>query len=171
MFRPLPIVGLLAGLIVGASAALPASAADGKGENGRFTILPWEDGLLRLDSRTGALSVCMIADGQVQCRAGADERAALESEIERLQKENTDLKAKLGAAPAPSPTPAPPGGADGSTGKTPDTPPPSAAPAPAPGPRAELPNDPDLERALDYAERMMRRIMRALRDERPGDRT
>ena len=159
MFRPLLIAGLAAGLMAGACAALPARAADGTGENGRFTILPWEDGLLRLDSRTGALSVCTIADGQVQCRAGADERAALESEIERLQKENAELKAKVGALPA---SPAPP-----------DPPPPGATPAPAPipAPRTELPNDPDLDRALDYAERMMRRIMRALRDERPGDRT
>ena len=157
MLRHLLTVGFLAGACAVPSLR-PAVAADAS-DNGRFTLMPWEDELLRLDTRTGALSVCAINDAQVQCRAGADERAALESEIERLQKENSELKAKVGTGAVPPATTTP----------APDPGPPGAA-AP-PGPRAELPNDPDLERALDYAERMMRRIMRALRDERPGDRT
>ncbi len=69
--------------------AAPAEAA-----NGRYTMTPVADGFLRLDTRTGQVSLCTVAGGQAQCRSSADERAALEAEIGRLAKENADLKAQ-----------------------------------------------------------------------------
>ncbi len=63
--------------------------------NGRFTMTPVANGFLRLDTRTGAVSLCTVASGQAECRASADERAALEKEIGRLSKENAALKAQI----------------------------------------------------------------------------
>lgn len=65
----------------------------------RFALTPAEGGFMRLDKVTGAVSFCSVKDGVSVCRAGADERAALEAEIARLRLENTKLKAQLGAAP------------------------------------------------------------------------
>ncbi|MCW2284817.1 hypothetical protein M2323_002705 [Rhodoblastus acidophilus] len=68
-------------------------------ENGRFSMTPVANGFLRLDTRTGQTSLCTVSGDQAQCRAGADERAALEGEIARLTQENAALKA---GAPAPA---------------------------------------------------------------------
>jgi hypothetical protein len=76
----------------------------------------------------------------VQCRAGADERAALDAEIERLAKDNVDLRAKLAAA----------------TGQSPSA-----------RLRNALPSDEEVNRAIGWMETFMRRMMRAVRDETP----
>lgn len=72
----------------------PAVAENGAAANGRYTMTPVADGFLRLDTRTGQVSLCSVAGGEAQCRSSADERAALEAEIGRLAKENADLKAQ-----------------------------------------------------------------------------
>lgn len=46
-----------------------------------------------------------------------------------------------------------------------------AARGPAPLPNSSLPRDEEFERALSFAERFMRRIMRVLKDEAPGDKS
>jgi hypothetical protein len=88
---------------VGALGVLCALAAPAPAEtgNGRFTMTPVANGFLRLDTRTGQTSLCTVSGADAQCRAGADERAALEAEIDRLAKENAALKAAA-AAPAPA---------------------------------------------------------------------
>ncbi len=95
-----------------------------------------EGGFLRLDTLTGAVSLCSAKDGRPACRTGADDVAALESEVSRLQQENGELRNKL---------------AD------------SAAQAPA------LPDDEAFERTLSFAERFMRRMMKIVREQSPGD--
>lgn len=65
-------------------------------ENGRYTLSPTADGVIRLDSRTGAISVCNSNTGTGwACYAVPDERAALDAEIGRLQGENDKLKTEL----------------------------------------------------------------------------
>ena len=80
-------------------------------ENGRYTFSQVADGMLRLDTRTGAVSLCAKKDAGWACNAVPDERAALESEIARLQRENGALKKDMlarglalpgGVASAPS---------------------------------------------------------------------
>ena len=58
----------------------------------RYTMTPTDGGFLRLDSQTGTVSLCTRQDAAVQCRLAADERAALEGEIDRLRRENALLK-------------------------------------------------------------------------------
>ncbi len=54
---------------------------------------PANGGVLRLDTETGAMSMCKAgASGQWQCESLPDERAALEKEIARLNNDNKDLQ-------------------------------------------------------------------------------
>jgi hypothetical protein len=63
-------------------------------ENGRYTLSPVAGDFLRLDTRTGVVSTCSNKSGWV-CRVVPDERAALDSEIGKLQTENQKLKEQL----------------------------------------------------------------------------
>jgi hypothetical protein len=64
-------------------------------ENGRYILSPIPDGVIRLDTRTGAVSTCTDAGAGWACYAVPDERAALDAEIGRLQADNEKLKAQL----------------------------------------------------------------------------
>ena len=63
-------------------------------ENGRYTLSATDNGYLRLDTRTGAVSVCTPKGGWT-CRVVPDERAALDQEIGRLQSDIDKLKTQL----------------------------------------------------------------------------
>jgi hypothetical protein len=63
-------------------------------ENGRYTLSPVAGDFLRLDTRTGVISTCSNKGGWV-CLMAPDERAALDSEIGKLQAENQKLKEQL----------------------------------------------------------------------------
>ena len=80
--------------------ALAGAAPDT--ENGRYALSPSGDGVLRLDTRTGAISTCNNSGAGWACYAVPDERAAMDSEIgrlqtdiDRLQADNEKLKAQL----------------------------------------------------------------------------
>jgi len=64
-------------------------------ENGRYALSPVADGVLRLDTRTGAGSTCNNNGTGWACYAVPDERAAFDAEIGRLQADNEKLKAQL----------------------------------------------------------------------------
>jgi len=68
-------------------------------ENGRYTMSPAADGVLRLDSRTGQVSICRQRAGGWACEAAADDRAAYEKEIARLQDKVAKLETDLGRGP------------------------------------------------------------------------
>jgi hypothetical protein len=122
-----------------ASPALAQQSGDpATTENGRYSMTPVQDGFLRLDTRTGAVAMCRLVNGAPECRLAADERTAMENEIGRLQAENKTLRLK-----------APPG--------------PSAA-----APPSNLPSEHDMDRALSFAERFMRRMMRIMREDGDG---
>ena len=93
LFIPLVLSSTLAMLIAGAAAA--GSMPDG--ENGRYAMSATPDGVLRLDTRTGAMSTCSNAGAGWACYAIPDERAAMDAEIGRLQTDNDRLKAQLAA--------------------------------------------------------------------------
>ena len=64
-------------------------------DNGRYALSPLADGVLRLDTRTGAVSTCSNSGAGWACYAVPDERAALDAEIGRLQADNEKMKAQL----------------------------------------------------------------------------
>jgi hypothetical protein len=89
-FRAVAVATLVC---LGISGAAAQSMPDT--ENGRYTLSPAADGMIRLDTRTGAVSNCSNSGAGWACQAVPDERAALDAEIGRLQAENERLKAQL----------------------------------------------------------------------------
>jgi hypothetical protein len=85
---------IVAGILVGGSAARAAETAVDN-EDSRFTFYRTSDGFLRLDGRSGQVSICTKRAAGWVCPAVADERSALEGEITRLQGENAVLKKEL----------------------------------------------------------------------------
>jgi hypothetical protein len=72
--------------------ALAGAAPDT--ENGRYALSPTGDGVLRLDTRTGAISTCNNSGAGWACYAVPDERAAMDTEIGRLQADIVRLQAE-----------------------------------------------------------------------------
>jgi len=69
-----------------------AAARDPDQSQGRFQLRAAEGGsFLRLDTQTGAVSVCQRKESKWVCEPLADERRALEAEIDRLAGENREL--------------------------------------------------------------------------------
>ena len=131
-------------------------------ENGRYALSPAGDGVLRLDTRTGAVSTCTNSGAGWACYAVPDERAAMDAEVGRLQADNERLKAdseKLKAELAErEPTVA---------GKIEEPLPKSdslkkSEPKVAEGERKieiPLPSDRDMDRMMSFVERAWRRLI------------
>jgi hypothetical protein len=90
--------GFAALFVVAGCMAGPVAAEDAPpdSENGRYTMSATSEGVIRLDTRTGAISTCSSALGTGwSCYAVPDERAAMDAAIGRLQAENERLKTQL----------------------------------------------------------------------------
>jgi len=85
-----------------ASEAIPPAAPPG-----RFGFNRVDGGFLRLDSQTGDVAFCSPRTAGWTCETAAEDRAALEKEIGRLQDEVTGLKRELANLREPPP-PRPP---------------------------------------------------------------
>src|SRR3954470_18125157 len=90
-------------LLVSAFVLFPPAAQAQDSENGRYSFSPVSEGTLRLDTRTGAVSLCARKDTAWSCTTVPDERQALENEIARLQRENGTLKKDMLAHGLPLP--------------------------------------------------------------------
>ena len=140
-------------IFLGANAALAQSKPDT--ENGRYALSPIADGVLRLDTRTGAVSTCNNSGAGWACYAVPDERAAFDTEIGRLQADNERLKAQLAER-------------DGTvTGKVEEALP-KSDPLKKPEPKVAegerkieipLPSDRDMDRMMAFLEKAWRRLV------------
>lgn len=83
-------------LAIATAAAFAQRAMPDHG-NGRYSLVPRGEEFLRLDSRTGEVSVCAWRGAGWACVGLPDERAAYEVEIGRLMQENERLKRQLSA--------------------------------------------------------------------------
>jgi hypothetical protein len=133
-------------MLIAAALALTVSAAGAQttpdSENGRFTFNPVPDGLMRLDTRTGQVSLCNKRTAGWACQTVPDERAALETEIGRLQNDNAKLKKEMIARGVPLP-----GGimTDPSSGR--------------PQIELKLPSDAEIDRLMTFMEKVWRRLI------------
>jgi hypothetical protein len=137
--------------------AIGAAAAESMpdSENGRYALSPVSDGVIRLDTRTGAVSTCTNSGSGWACYTVPDERAALDAEIGRLQADNEKLKTELAAR---EPT---------VSGKIQEALPKSDSlkkpePKVADGERKieiPLPSDRDMDRMMSFLERAWRRLV------------
>jgi hypothetical protein len=144
---------VLAFCLCRAEAALAQSVPDA--ENGRYVLSPVADGVIRLDTRTGAVSNCTNTGNGWACYAVPDEREALDAEIGRLQDDNERLRAQLAARESTVPD------------KT-DEPLPKADSLKEAPPKATegehkleipLPSDRDMDRVMSFLEQAWRRIV------------
>ena len=139
---------------VGLAATLPAAAESMPDtENGRYALSQAADGVVRLDTRTGAVSTCSNSGSGWACYAVPDERKAMDEEIGRLQAENEKLKAQLASR-----EPVPGGKVDEALPKS-DR---QAAPKTAEGERKieiPLPSDQDVDRLMSFLERAWRKLI------------
>jgi len=143
---------------IAGSSAIAESMPDS--ENGRYTLSPVADGVIRLDTRTGTVSTCNNSGTGWACYAVPDERAALDAEIGRLQADNEKLKAEL-AAREPAI-----GGKTGEALPKSDslkkTEPKAAEPKAADSERKieiPLPSDQEMDRVMSFLERAWRRLV------------
>ena len=124
-------------------------------EKGRYSMSTVGNNVIRLDTRTGAVSTCNNSGAGWACYAVPDERAALDAEIGRLQGDNERLKAELAAR---EPT---------VTGKIEETLPKTDSlkkpdPKLAEGERKieiPLPSDRDMDRMMSFLERAWKRLI------------
>ncbi len=139
----------LGGIAAGAAQSMPAT------ENGRYALSPVPDGVVRLDSRTGAVSTCSNSGAGWACYEVPDERAALDAEIGRLEADNEKLRAEL-AAREPTVT----GKVEEALPKTDSLKKPE--PKAAEGERKieiPLPSDRDMDRMMSFLEQAWRRLV------------
>src|SRR5436190_24151656 len=86
-----------------AGSAAWAQATPAESDDTRYAFSRVDEGYLRLDGRTGQVSVCTRRVVGWACQAVADDRTALEAEIARLQGENIALKKEFLARNLPLP--------------------------------------------------------------------
>lgn len=96
-------------------------------ENGRFVLTPVEKGFLRLDTRTGAVSLCTVTGQTAECHPAADD-LSMADRVQRLRPNDQGAQQ-----------------------------PPAAL--------SQSRDDRDMQRAMDFAEMFMRRMIRIMRDE------
>lgn len=80
----------LAALSLGIPLAMAQDAA-----TDRYTLEKSESGFVRLDRQTGAVTLCTEADGTLTCRMAADERAAYDADLARLEKRVEALEKQI----------------------------------------------------------------------------
>lgn len=126
------LVSLTAAAAFAAFACIPASAQDAE----RYTLEKTPDGYVRMDRRSGEMSICRETTGQLVCKLAADERSALQDEIERLQSELDALDKRVTSLEA----------------------------APRTALEGELPDEQTFDQALGLMERFFRRFMGIVKD-------
>ena len=137
-------LGFIVAVSVLAGAAARAQGTTAESEDNRFTFNRADDGYLRLDGRTGQVSICTRRPVGWACQAVPDERVALEAEIARLQGENAALKKDFIARNLPLPGLVKPE---------------QPAPPKAEEPRVLLPSDAELNKVMNFMEKVWRRLV------------
>lgn len=155
---------LLSALLIAAS--LPTLHAEEEGRNlspredrGRYTMLETKDGIVRLDKRTGALSDCRNSGDGWKCTPLSEDETAYKpkgeqsaegpSDIGKLKRENLRLKQRIADLEEQL--------ARGDTA--------------APEKSLKLPSDEEVDEAITYMEKMIRKFrgaMQRLREDESG---
>ena len=134
------MVGILLSVLILTLSAGSAGWAQSvpESDDNRYTFKQMDGGYLRLDGRTGQVSICTPRAVGLACQAVADERTALEAEIARLQAENVALKKELLAHNLALP----------GTVKPPEEP-----------SRLQLPDDAEFNKMMAFVEKVWRRLV------------
>ncbi len=102
----------------------------------RYTLEKTEKGYVRMDRRTGEMSLCEERAGQLVCKLAADERAAFQADTERLEAAVEALEERVAKLES------------GLTAKLDQA----------------LPTEEEFEKTMSYMERFLRRFMGIAKD-------
>jgi len=144
-------------LALTAAAALiaPAQAQTPDTEDNRYQFNRVEDGYLRLDLKSGQVSLCSRRTVGWACITVPDDRAAFDGEIARLQGENAALKKAMLDRGLPLP--------GGATADIPAARGDKSAPADVPAARGDKssppPSNADIDRMVTAVEKVWRRLV------------
>ncbi len=138
--RSFTAVVAAAGVLAVAAAAVPAFGDD---KPGRYAMQPVEGGILRLDTETGQMALCTKSGTGLVCEP-VQEPAANDRDADRIAAENRDLKAEIKRLEDLLAE-----NARGPSGRH---------------PRLELPSEEDVDKALSYMERMLRKFRDKLKE-------
>ncbi len=119
---------------------LPASALAADDASGRYTMSPTEDGVVRLDTQTGAMALRRRKDDAWACEDMDDSQRRLVNEIDKLRTENKVLKDQVEQLEATL-----------DLGE-------NRSDAPSPSTKLVLPSEADVDKAFDYFERMLDKL-------------
>jgi hypothetical protein len=133
-------------IVLGVGGVALVAVAGPKTEEGgaRYSMTPTANGVVRLDTQTGAMSLCTGTTGQWSCQDMNDSQRTLTAEIDRLRAENKSLKDQLDQTDQTL----------GLNEPGPDAPKPSA--------KFTLPTEQDVDKAFDYLEAMAKKIHKRL---------
>lgn len=130
---------MMAAALAALAGATAATAGTADNSTGRYTMSPVDGGFLRLDTQTGAVSMCARTGTAWACTPVEDRSgASTAAELSKLESENKDLKDRIksleDSGAARQPLDAPPSG------------------------KAELPTEQEVDQALDYLERVYKKV-------------
>ena len=123
---------VIASAFLASAALLPATAQ----EADRYTMEKSANGFVRMDRKTGEMSICEERSGQLVCKLAADERSAFQDEVERLQDRVSGLEKRVAEIETVSRL----------------------------KPQGVLPTEEEFEKSLGYMERFFRRFMEIVKD-------
>lgn len=124
--------------------AFALSTAPSLAQEQRYQLEKTPNGYVRMDSSSGEMSICEERGAQLVCRVAADERTALQDEVDRLRRDLADLQKRVDRIEG---NPA---------GKT----------------SSGLPSEEEFEKSLSYMERFFRSFMGIVKEqEREEQRT
>ncbi len=150
---------LVLALCLSCLSIVPAVAETMDDGKGRFAMSPVEGGFLRLDKESGAVASCARTAEAWVCNPVEDHAAVQNETLAKLELENQALKNRVKNLEESL-----------ETGKPPASP--DATPGP-PGGKMQLPSEEEVDKALDYAERMFKkfrdRLGRLDKSTPPGD--
>jgi hypothetical protein len=105
---------------------------------GRYSMTPTPNGVVRLDTQTGAMSLCTGSTGQWSCQDMNDSQRTLVAEIDKLRADNKSLRDQVNQM-------------DHNLGLNDNG-------LDAPKPKFTLPTEQDVDKAFDYLETMAKKI-------------
>ena len=128
-------------ILCGRSSAGPAAPDN----SGRYTMSQTEDGVVRLDTQTGAMALCRRKDDTWACEDMADSQRTLMSEIDTLKAENKSLRDQVEHLEETL-------GLGDNQGNS-----------PSPRAKLALPSEEDVDKAFDYLERMLSKLQERMK--------
>lgn len=123
---------IVASAFLASALSFPAMAQD----TDRYTMEKSDNGYVRMDRKTGEMSICQERSGQLVCKLAADERSAFQDEVDRLQDRLSGLEKRVAEIETASRL----------------------------NPNALLPDEESFEKSLGYMERFFRRFMDIVKD-------